>query len=227
MFNRIVTLRDSWAKQTAAEQESAPSEARPAQKAGAAVKNGAAQDAEAESRRPRTDPCADLRASVPELAARLARYTDELELPFEDADVLTGDLALARFFEDALAAYHVPRAVANWVTNEVLRELKDSEIDQLPFGGGAVGRLVQLIDEGTISATMGKEVFAAMLAGEGAPEQIVRARGLEQIGDADHLAPIVAEVVAANAEKAEQYRGQDRAAGLLHGPGNARHAGQG
>ncbi|MDI9549915.1 MAG: glutamine--tRNA ligase, partial [Chloroflexota bacterium] len=170
------------------------------------AKDGDSKSAEAETRRSRTDAREELRAGTPELAERLARYTAELGLPYEDADVLTGDLALARFFEDALAAYDAPRPVANWVTNEVLRELKGMELAELPFGGSAVGKLVKLIDQGTISATIGKEVFAAMLEGGGSPEQIVRERGLEQIADAAHLEPIVAQVVAANADKAEQYR---------------------
>ena len=206
VYNRIITLRDSWSKQSQAEQEPAQPVERPAQRAGAAGKDAEAKGSDAESRRSRADGRNDLRAGIPELASRLARYTDELGLPFEDADVLTRDLGLARFFEDALAACHAPRAVANFVTNEVLRELKGRDIAQLPFGGAEVGRLVGLIEQGTISATIGKEVFAAMLEGGGSPELIVRDRGLEQIDDAAHLEPIVAEVVAANAAKAEQYR---------------------
>ncbi len=203
VYNRIITLRDSWAKQSQAEQEPEQAAARAT---GEVAKDGNSKSIEAENRRSRTDAREELRAGMPELAERLTRYTDELGLPFEDADVLTGDLALARFFEDALAAHEAPRAVANWVTNEVLRELKGRELAELPFGGAAVGKLVKLIDQGTISATIGKEVFAAMLEGGGSPEQIVRERGLEQIADAAHLEPIVAQVVAANPDKAEQYR---------------------
>ncbi len=203
VYNRIITLRDSWAKQFQAEQEAERPTVRAAE---APAKSEDDKRTEAETRRSRTEARDERRAGTPELAERLARYTAELGLPFEDADVLTGDLALARFFEDALAAYAAPRPVANWVTNEVLRELKGSELAELPFGGAAVGKLVKLIDQGTISATIGKEVFAAMLEGGGSPEQIVRERGLEQIADAAHLEPIVAGVVAANADKAEQYR---------------------
>jgi len=208
VYNRIVTLRDSWAKQVQADLETATPEKR-APRQEPSGKDGEAKNekpAETEGRRSRTDARDQVRAAMPELAVRLARYTEELGLPFEDADVLTGDMALSQFFEDALAAHNAPRTVANWVTNEVLRELKGREVSALPFGGAAVGRLVGLMDQGAITATIGKEVFASMVAGGGSPEQIVRERGLEQIEDAEHLGPIVAGVVADNPDKAEQYR---------------------
>lgn len=194
VYNRIIELRDSFAKPQAQPVREVVVPAVPT-----SGENG-------ESRRSRTEIRDAIRSEQPELAARLARYTAELGLAFEDADVLTGDLALARFFEEALAVYPQPKSVANWVTNEVLREAKEASVDSLRVRGAQVGALAALVEQGTISATVGKEVFGEMAATGKDAGQIVAERGLEQIHDAGHLLPVVDRVIAANAEKAAQYR---------------------
>jgi glutaminyl-tRNA synthetase len=200
VFNRIIELRDSWAKTAQAKPQ------QPAQAIPAAVATPATGEP-AEGRRSRTEVRNALRAETPELAARLTHYTQALGLAFDDADVLTGDLALARFFEEALAVHSNAKSVANWVTNEVLRAAKEAPVSSLPFTGAQLGALVALVDEGTISATVGKEVFAQMAEQGGDPRQIVAERGLAQISDPGELAEVVARVVAANPEKVAQYRG--------------------
>jgi glutaminyl-tRNA synthetase len=197
VYNRIIELRDSFAK---------PTPPQPAREAAPAPAPVPASSENGETRRSRTEVRDAIRAQQPELAARLARYTGELGLSFEDADVLTGDLALARFFEEALAVYPQPRSVANWVTNEVLREAKDASVATLRVSGAQVGSLAALVDSGTLSATLGKEVFAEMAVTGQDAAQIVEARGLEQINDAEHLLPVVQRLIAVNAEKAAQYR---------------------
>jgi len=96
--------------------------------------------------------------------------------------------------------------VANWVLNEVLREAKENAITSLRFGGAQLGQLVALIDDRTISSTAAKEVFAELMAQGGDPQAIVVARGLQQVSDAAQLLPLIDSVIAANAEKAAQYR---------------------
>ena len=125
----------------------------------------------------------------------------------EDADVLTGDLTLARFFEAALAVHPNAKSVANWVTNEVLREAKDQPLDRLPLSGEQVGRLAALVDGGTITPAIAKEVFAEMLRNGGDPARIVEERGLAPITDPALVRPVVAQVIAANPDKAAQVRG--------------------
>src|SRR5690606_8678069 len=155
----IIELRDTWAAKAAADAAAAAEAAAQAEAQARAAKREASK-AEAENRRSRTEVRDEIRAANPDLAERLARYTDELGLAFEDADVLTGDEALARFFEDALAAHNNPQSVANWITNEVLREAKDTPIEALSIRGEQVGALAKLVDEKTITAAIAKEVFA-------------------------------------------------------------------
>jgi Asp-tRNA(Asn)/Glu-tRNA(Gln) amidotransferase B subunit len=92
------------------------------------------------------------------------------------------------------------------VTNEVLREAKESSIEELPIHGRQVGALAALVDQGEITPAMGKEVFGLMVRTGEEPDVIVREHGLAPIRNADQLLRYVQRVVAANAEKAEQYR---------------------
>ena len=198
-----VELRDSWAKARLSDAQQTHADVD-----GHTTPDGPAstEKREGDGRRSRTEIRDEIRADHPDLAARLHRYIDELNLAFEDADVLTGNRALGDFFEAALANHDNPQTVAKWVTNEVLRELKENSIDTLPFGGGQLGALVALVDSETISSTIGKEVFAEMVSTGDDARAIVERRGLEQIADPARLEPVIDEVIASNAEKAGLYR---------------------
>ena len=202
VFNRIVALRESWSRQTATSQakaaqktESAP---RP-QISSSPGQDGSTVDA-------RIDVRARARAEEPALAAAYARYTTDLGLSSQDANLLTGDASLVRFFDDAIAAHPNARSVANWVTNVLLGEVKDRGLESLPFGGDAFGQLVALVDQDAISAPIAREVLAEMLRTGGDPRTIVQARGLQQIGDAGSLTPVIAEIMAAYPDKVAAYR---------------------
>jgi Asp-tRNA(Asn)/Glu-tRNA(Gln) amidotransferase B subunit len=143
---------------------------------------------------------------MPELANRFTYYREKLGLSLDEADLLSGDLALANFFEDALASYDNAKSVANWITNEVLREAKEKPIAQLPIRGKQVGELAALVDRGDITPALAKEVFATMMRTGAGPAQIVREQGLQPIRGAEHLLPFVEKIIAANPEKAAQYR---------------------
>jgi glutaminyl-tRNA synthetase len=204
VYNRIIELRDTWvAKRDAFTEIGA---AAPGAASQPAVKKVATPPAnEPESRRSKSELRDAARAASPKLAVRLVHY-QELGLSYDDADLLSSDLSLALFFEDALHAYDNPKSVANWVTNEVLREAKESSIEQLPIHGRQVGALAALVDQGEITPAMGKEVFALMVRTGEEPDVIVREHDLAPIRNADQLMRYVQRVIAANPEKAGQYR---------------------
>ena len=225
IYNRIIELRDSWAKSSAKRPNVRPTVG--ADLTEPSAKNGK-PNGEGDNRRSRTGIREEIRANTPELADRFRRYNDELALPVEDADVLSGDLALSDFFEAALSAHNSPQTVAKWVTNEVLRELKDRPIDSLPFSGERLGVLVALVDQGAISATIGKEVFAEMVATGEDPKAIVSNRGLKQVAD-----PAVLEADCRHGhcrqcrEGGAVSRRQDRFVRILHRPSNEGDRGEG
>jgi glutaminyl-tRNA synthetase len=204
VYNRVIELRDTWV----AKRDATPEMVQKESAATAPIqKSSAAPAAGAESRRSKVEARDAVRAANPELTERYTRYSQELGLSSEDADLLSGDLTLAKFFEDALAAYDNPKSVVNWVTNEVLREAKGGSLDQLPIRGRQVGALAKLVDGGKITPAMAKQVFGIMWETGSDASQIVREQGLSPIRDAQELQPFVDKVIAANQQKAEQYRG--------------------
>jgi aspartyl-tRNA(Asn)/glutamyl-tRNA(Gln) amidotransferase subunit B len=153
-----------------------------------------------------------LRASLPELpAARVRRFESEYELPLAQALDLGIGSGLAAYFEEVAAASGDARGAANWVLNEFSAHLNEARLSaaESPVRPAALAALVGLVADGTLGSSGAKQVFAALVDGEGGgdPAAIVAARGLGQIADADALAEVVAEVVAAHAQQAEQFRG--------------------
>ena len=215
VFNRTVTLRDTWAKiAEAAKAEGVTAKDKRAETApgpeAAAATEAAATAEETTKRRRRKRSKADardrVRAETPELAARLKRYTGEFDLPEKQAEILTGDLKLSDFFEEALGAHDNPKGIANWILNELLRELKGKSIGDIPFTGAQLGSLVGLIDSKRISSRIAKDVFAEMSRSGGDPEAILEAMVLTEVTDADSLASIVDELIVVHPDKVEEYR---------------------
>ncbi|MCB9529912.1 MAG: glutamine--tRNA ligase/YqeY domain fusion protein [Myxococcales bacterium] len=211
VFDRIIDLRDSWAK-AQAEADEAP----------AAVEAPASEPARKVDTRPQKRTAAQIRAAAraadPTLAEREARYRDALGLAADDADLLTGDRGLSDLFEAAIARYDAAASVAKWMVNVLVGELGDRAAADLPLDGGELGALARLVDDGTVSATAGKEVLAELMDQGGAAEAIVEARGLRRLDDAAALARIVDAVIAAHPEQAAQYReGKTSLAGFFIG----------
>ncbi len=153
------------------------------------------------------------RAALPELPrARRARYEQTLGLTPHDARVLTQDAGVSDWFEAALGAPGGPRdarEVAKWVTGEVLRHLNEERrgIGDLALAPGGLGELVDLVARGTVNERTAKELLRELLAKGGSPAALVKARGLEQIGDPAALARLCREAVAQEARAWAEVRG--------------------
>jgi aspartyl-tRNA(Asn)/glutamyl-tRNA(Gln) amidotransferase subunit B len=150
-----------------------------------------------------------VRSEMPELPdARRRRFAEQYDLSFEDATLLTRDLPLSDFYERAASAAGNPRAAANWLKAELLRELdaagKGAEAS--PVSPEELGALVRAIDEGRISGKQGKDVLVEMFrTGKGA-QSVIDEQGLAQISDTAEIERAVAEVIASNPKQLEQYR---------------------
>ena len=163
-----------------------------------------------------------VRAEIPELpAARTARFEEKLGLSNYDARNLTASKAVADYYEAALAIHDNPKGLANWVLGEVLRWLgEDTErtLEDYPVSTADLAGLVKLIDDDTISGKIAKQVYAAMMEGEGAPGKVVKERGLVQITDTSAIEPVIEKVIADNPKSVEDLKaGKDRAMGALVG----------
>ncbi|HEY0809329.1 MAG TPA: glutamine--tRNA ligase/YqeY domain fusion protein [Longimicrobiales bacterium] len=185
VFNRTVTLRDTWAKVTGAQK----------------LDEGRPQRKEAKASAPAAAP------KERELNETGRRFVESHELDEIEADVLSRDPVTARFFETAIAQGADARAIARWVVNELPRELKGRALSEVPFTPAQFAALVSLVETGVLSGAGAKEVLAVMASEGGAPQDIVERKGLRQVSDPKELTPIVRDVVAANPDKADAYRG--------------------
>jgi glutaminyl-tRNA synthetase len=202
VFNRVVTLRDSWAKLAAAE----------APVADAPVVNPAVAAAPKSTKKTRQQGRAEARAADPALAARHAAYV-ALGLSPDDADTLCDAAATADLFDATHALYPQPASVSRWIVNEVLAAAGEGSVSGLPLTPLALAALVRLVDAGTVSNLAGKEVLTELVAKGGEPEAIIERRGLRQVNDTDALRPIVAAVLEAHPDHVARYRAGN--AGLL------------
>ncbi|WCT72734.1 Asp-tRNA(Asn)/Glu-tRNA(Gln) amidotransferase subunit GatB [Sphingomonas naphthae] len=153
-------------------------------------------------------------ASLPELPdAKRARY-EALGLTPYAAAVLTADVETARWFEAMLDASGKPpesvaKAASNWLISDLFGALNrlGKDIADSPVSPAQGAQLLGLVADGTLSGTLAKQVFEIMLETGDDPATIVEARGLKQTSDTGAIEAKVAEILAANADKVEQYRG--------------------
>jgi aspartyl-tRNA(Asn)/glutamyl-tRNA(Gln) amidotransferase subunit B len=164
---------------------------------------------------------AKVRESMPELPeARRQRFVAAYGLPPYDAGVLTSSAALGEYFEKVAAASGHPKAASNWVMGELLRTIKERgvAIEQVPLTPASLAGLICLVEQGTISSSIAKDVFAKMYDTGRSADEIVAAEGLAQNSDEGALLAIVRDVIARNAAAAAQYRaGQQKTFGFLVG----------
>ena len=157
-----------------------------------------------------------IKQRLPELPdQRKARLMAELGLPAHDAGVLTGDIELAAYFDEGLAAVGKEQATklakpfANLVLGDLSAYLNAQAItaDKSKISSADCMELVSLVQEETISGKQAKEVFELMLETGASPATIVEERGMKQLSDATELEGIIAAIVEANPDKADAYRG--------------------
>jgi aspartyl-tRNA(Asn)/glutamyl-tRNA(Gln) amidotransferase subunit B len=157
---------------------------------------------------------AALRRALPELpAARRDRFVREYQLPAYDAALLTEARGLADYFEETARASGTPKAASNWIMGELLRTMKERgvAIAAVPMRPAALAGLIGVVERGTISSTVAKDVFARMYDSGRSADEIVAAEGLAQISDSSSLEPIVRQVVERHQDVVAEIRaGKDR-----------------
>lgn len=190
VFNKIVGLKDSWAKKTK-EVETAPkAQPKPAPKQEAKKTQVAgAETAMSEAQK-----------------ALFDQYTNELKLNSEVANILARDEKLSSFYASTIALLNSPINLANIVANEVARELKEKELSEVKFTAQHIAELIKMIDDETISNKIAKQIFEEMIETGENPAKIVEAKGLVQISDPSVILPIIDDIIAKNADNVEKYK---------------------
>ena len=163
----------------------------------------------------------NIKETLPELPeSRKRRYIEEIGLPEYDAGILISSKALSDFFEEALKECGNAKAVSNWIMGDIIRIAKEKGIEysNLPFTPKNLASLIKLIDKGTISSKIAKEVFEVMSEEGKDPEKIVEEKGLVQISDEGAIKEVVDKIITANPQSIVDYKaGKDRALGFLVG----------
>jgi len=153
-----------------------------------------------------------LRESLPELPhSRYKRFMKDYDLPQSSALILTSTKPLADYFEDSLEFCTDPKIVANWIINEVLREIGDEdEIDKFQIRPIEISKLLELVQKGSISGKIAKDVFSQMIETKKSAEQIVKEKGLEQISDEGQLESLVSSLVKKHPDEVKRFREGDK-----------------
>ena len=200
VFNRIVGLKDSWAKKSKRGEESSKKAPEKVIK----TKSKKAGKKEPLGEEGRVAPLDEAQQEIFE------RYRRDLGLREEQANPLARDEALRSLFEAGIKRGAVPATLANLLLNEVARELKSVSPEELRYGPGELAELTKMIEGERISVKIAKQIFEEMSRSGERPEKIVEEKGWEQINDPQKILPIVDEVLTKHPEKVAQYREGNR-----------------
>ena len=172
----------------------------------------------------------EARASLPELPdVKRHRYESDFGLSAYNAAVLTAEAETARWFERLLtesatkqgkAESDVAKAAANWLISDLFGGLNKASVslEESPVSAAQGAELLALMADGTLSGPLAKQVFEIMFETGDDPEKIVEEKGLKQTSDTGAIETVIAEIIAANADKVEEYRGgKDKLFGFFIG----------
>lgn len=163
----------------------------------------------------------EVRSAIPELPHEKAeRFVNQYGIPKYDAGVLTLSSDMADFFEKTVSESQDAKASSNWLMGDISRLMNEVNItaSNLKFTPRDLGKLIKLINEGTISNNIGKKVVEEMFLTGKAPEQIIEEKGLVQNNDEGAILEIVRNVLNKNPQSIEDYKnGKNRVVGFLVG----------
>ena len=146
---------------------------------------------------------------LPELPAhKRRRYEEEFGLSPYDARVLTDDRTVAEYFETAVIAGANAKLVANWISQDIAAYLNNNKltITEIALQASDLAELVKLIETGTISGKIAKEILPELLTQGGSPKTLVEKKGLIQISDTSAIEKLIEEIIAAHPSELEKFR---------------------
>ena len=163
----------------------------------------------------------NIKNNLPELPeSRKQRYLEQYNLSKKDANIITGSKYLSNLFEGAIKVCNNPKAVNNWIISDISRILNETEMEpiEIPFDAEQLGKLITLIDKGTISSSIAKKVLEELFENPKDPEEIVKEKGWIQISDEGAIKEVVLKVLESNPQSVADYKaGKEKAIGFLVG----------
>jgi aspartyl-tRNA(Asn)/glutamyl-tRNA(Gln) amidotransferase subunit B len=152
--------------------------------------------------------------------ARKQRFMREYQLPAPDAQTFVWDVPLGDYFEGIAKQARNPKAIANWLINNLRARLTETQttLGDLKFGPAAIPELIELVDGGKISTKIAQDVFGEMFTTGESPGAIVERKGLAQVSDTGAIEALCDQAIAANPGPAADYKaGKDAALNFLKG----------
>ena len=163
----------------------------------------------------------EFKDALPEMAyEKKLRYVSEFGIPEYDAEMVTGQKALADFFEEAVSMGAAPKEVSNWIMGHTMRLMKEKAIEanDIMMSPKTLVRIIQLIEKGTVNRKKAVEIFEAMFEEDGDVDAYVKEHGLEQVSDAGLVKEAVDKIIAANPQSIADYKaGKTKAMGFIVG----------
>ena len=163
----------------------------------------------------------NIRKALPELPeSRKKRYIEEIGLSEKAANFVTSSKYYSNMFEKASEISNNPKAVSNWLMSDIARIMNEKELepDKIPFTAENLAELVVLIDNGTISNSIGKKVLEELFENPKEPSKIIEEKGWVQISDEGAIREVVHKVLENNSQSVADYKaGKDKALGYLVG----------
>ena len=163
----------------------------------------------------------NVKNNLPELPeTRKERYFNEYKMTEKEVGIITASKYLSDLFEKASEICKNRKAVSNWIISDISRILNEKEMEpsDIPFTAEQLAKMVEIIDKGTISSSIGKKVLEELFENPKDPEEIVKEKGWIQISDEGEIKKIVIEILQANPQSVSDFKaGKDRALGFLVG----------
>jgi aspartyl-tRNA(Asn)/glutamyl-tRNA(Gln) amidotransferase subunit B len=163
----------------------------------------------------------EIRRNLPELPdEKENRFVEQYHLPRPDARTLTATAELADYFERTVAGFPQAKKVSNWILTELLRELNrdDREIEECAVTPEHLSDMLSMIEDGSISGKIGKQVFEEMYRTGKDPQTIVKEKGWVQIQDSTELTGVIDQVLQAHPDEVNKYKaGKEKVFGFLVG----------
>lgn len=163
----------------------------------------------------------ELKTGLPELPdIKVKRFTTNYSLPLYDAEILTQTRSLADYYEQVVSVTDDYKIASNWITGDVLAVLNEKKLDisDFPLSPVNLGKLINLIKNGTINGKIAKEIFPELVETNSDPEIIVKEKNLVQISDTSEIEKIIQKIIDNNADQTQEYlSGKDKVFGFFVG----------
>lgn len=151
-----------------------------------------------------------LKAEIPELPhEKLGRFQSEYNLSLYEAEILSGSIDLAQYFENTVKACKAPKQVSNWILRDLLAYMNEHklELEHMKITPEMLGELIIEIERGVINSKIAQDVFLEMALSGKYPSIIIQEKDLKQIGNESELEAVVLEIIKANPDVVKDYLG--------------------